>query len=40
MGTSHRGNANAKARTELHFTPRYPTVRQGFVATLSAGRDC
>jgi nucleoside-diphosphate-sugar epimerase len=32
MGTESRGAANAKAKRELGWTPRYPSWRQGFVA--------
>lgn len=33
MSTESRGASNAKAKRELHWTPRYPTWRQGFAAT-------
>jgi nucleoside-diphosphate-sugar epimerase len=32
MGTEGRGAANAKAKRELGWQPRYPSWRQGFVA--------
>ncbi len=33
MGTTCRGASNAKARRELGWEPRYPSWRDGFVAT-------
>jgi nucleoside-diphosphate-sugar epimerase len=36
MGTQMRGAANAKAKRELGWTPRYPSWRLGFPATYSA----
>jgi nucleoside-diphosphate-sugar epimerase len=35
MMTQSRGAANAKARKELGWTPRYPSWRQGFPASFS-----
>jgi hypothetical protein len=35
--TRMRGAANARARNELGFEPRYPTVREGFPADLQTG---
>jgi nucleoside-diphosphate-sugar epimerase len=32
MGTQARGAANAKARRDLGWSPRYPSWRQGFIA--------
>ena len=32
MLTEARGAANAKARKELGWTPRYPSYREGFPA--------
>jgi hypothetical protein len=37
MATQLRGNANAKARSELGFEPRWPRWREGFAAVF--GRD-
>ena len=36
MGTESRGVSNAKARRELGWTPRYPSWRDGFVATYAS----
>ena len=36
MGTEARGAANAKAKRELGWTPRYPTWRTGFTGVYSA----
>jgi nucleoside-diphosphate-sugar epimerase len=36
MMTESRGAANAKAKRELGWTPRYPSWRQGFPATYAA----
>ena len=33
MGTESRGASNAKAKRELGWKPRYPSWRQGFVAS-------
>jgi len=33
MGTQARGASNAKAKSELGWTLRYPSGRQGFIAT-------
>ncbi len=35
MGTTSRGASNAKAKSELGWTLRHPTWREGFVATYS-----
>jgi 2-alkyl-3-oxoalkanoate reductase len=35
MGTDARGAANAKAKRELGWTPRYPSWREGFPAVYS-----
>jgi 2-alkyl-3-oxoalkanoate reductase len=37
MSVESRGASNAKARSELGWTPRYPTWRQGFVAAYGQG---
>jgi nucleoside-diphosphate-sugar epimerase len=37
MGTTVRGAANAKAKRELGWTPRYPSWRTGFAAVYGAG---
>jgi nucleoside-diphosphate-sugar epimerase len=37
MGTTVRGAANAKAKRELGWSPRYPTWRTGFAAVYGAG---
>ena len=36
LGTEARGASNAKAKRDLGWTPRYPSWRQGFVATYAA----
>ena len=36
MGTEARGASNAKAKSELGWTPRYPSWRTGFPAVYSA----
>jgi len=36
MGTDARGASNAKAKSELGWTPRYPSWRTGFPAAYSA----
>jgi 2-alkyl-3-oxoalkanoate reductase len=36
LGTEVRGASNAKAKSELGWTPRYPSWRRGFPATYSA----
>lgn len=36
MATTSRGASNAKAKRQLGWTPRYPSWRQGFVATYGA----
>ena len=37
MGTESRGASNAKAKRELGWKPRYPSWRQGFVASYASG---
>jgi nucleoside-diphosphate-sugar epimerase len=37
--TEIRGSSNAKAKRELHWTLRYPSWRQGFVAAYQAQRS-
>ena len=39
MGTQLRGNANAKARAELGFEPRFPDWREGFAAVFGGARE-
>jgi nucleoside-diphosphate-sugar epimerase len=39
MGTQLRGNANAKARAELGFEPRFPHWREGFAAVFGGDRE-
>jgi nucleoside-diphosphate-sugar epimerase len=39
MGTQLRGNANAKARAELGFEPRFPHWREGFAAVFGGARE-
>ena len=39
MGTSLRGNANAKARAELGFAPQWPSWRDGFADVLAGAND-
>jgi 2-alkyl-3-oxoalkanoate reductase len=36
MGTEARGASNAKAKSELGWTPRYPSWRQGFAAAYAS----
>jgi nucleoside-diphosphate-sugar epimerase len=39
MGTESRGASNAKAKSELGWTPHYPSWRQGFAAAYASTRS-